>query len=197
VSSIGVLMALILTGGTLMAEAGVAVSLLEALRADGPFPGRADAMTLYGPLLEDWDVEVVDYATDGSRRTSRGEWLFGWVLEGRAIQDVFIVPSRGSRQVEQPVSGNRYGMTLRVYDPARDAWQVTWINPVSGVRTLLVGRKQGDEIVQEGRNEEGSLIRWIFADVTRSSFRWRGEASSDAGETWRLEAEFFARRRAL
>jgi hypothetical protein len=166
---------------------------IEALVAEGPLGTQAERMTLYDPLLGDWDVDVVDHDADGTRRTSKGEWHFAWVLEGRAIQDVFIVPPRGSR-LAQPAQGNRYGTTLRVYDPATDAWRLTWVNPASGAMNTLTGRRRGEEIVQEGRDADGSLNRWIFSEVTAQSFRWRGEVSTDEGKTWRLAAEFFGRR---
>jgi len=168
---------------------------LEALWAKGPVASQAERMTLYDALLGDWNVDVVDYDADGSRRTYKGEWHFAWVLEGRAMQDVLIVPPRGLRE-GQPIQGNRYGTTVRVYDPAADVWRITWINPVSGAITTLTGRREGEEIVQEGKDADGSLNRWIFSEVTAQSFRWRGEISIDGGKSWRLGAEFFGRRAA-
>ncbi len=167
---------------------------LDALRAQGPPASRAGQMSLYDRLLGSWEVSVIDYAAGGPPRTSTGEWHFGWVLEGRAIQDVWISPPRKARFPGMPTQGNRYGTTLRVYHPEADSWRVTWINPVSGVTNTLVGRAQGDEIVQEGTDTDGSLIRWTFTDLTRDAFRWRGQESSDGGSTRRLAAEFFGRR---
>lgn len=166
----------------------------KVLRADGPLPERAGEMQLYQALIGSWDMEVVDHESDGTRRTSSGEWHFAWVLEGRAIEDVFIVPARAGRRAGQPPKGNRYGASIRVYDPAAGLWHVTWVNPVTGAHDHLVGRRQGDEIMQEGQQKDGSLIRWIFSDIGPASFRWRGEHSADGGRTWRLEAEFFGRR---
>ena len=194
-SGAGSLAVVLLAGGGVGHAATAAEPFLEALWARGPIASQAERMTLYDALLGDWNVDVVDYDVDGSRRTNKGEWHFAWVLEGRAIQDVLIVPPRGSR-AGQPIQGNRYGTTLRVYDPATDVWRITWINPVSGVTNTLTGRKQGEEIVQEGRDTDGSLNRWIFSEVTRESFRWRGEISTDEGKTWRLGAEFFGSRAA-
>lgn len=167
---------------------------LEALGAKGPVAKQAERMGLYAPLLGTWAVDVIDHETDGSSRASTGEWHFGWVLEGRAIQDVWIAPPRNARLPGIPTQGNRYGTTLRFYDPEADAWHVSWFNPVTGVTNTLVGRARGDEIVQEGTDADGSLIRWTFSDLTPESFTWRGEVSSDGGATWRLAAEFLARR---
>ena len=165
----------------------------DALQAARPHPELAARMRLYGQLVGRWDVEVVDYEDDGLVRRSRGEWIFSWVLEGRAIQDVFIVPARGSRG-DPPGKGNRYGATLRVFDPRTDAWRITWTNAVTNVQTCLTGSRRGDEIFQEGSQEDGSLVRWIFSDLKPGSFCWTGLASTDGGATWRKQVEFFARR---
>jgi hypothetical protein len=171
---------------------------VDALVAPGPDPEHAADMTLYDGIVGDWDADVIDYAADGSRTISRGEWHVAWVLEGRAIQDVWIVPPRSKRQ--HPLGTeritNRYGTSIRVYDPDMHAWNVTWINPVTGAFNRLVGRKHGDDIVHDGHDSDGTLIRWTFSEITRTSFHWRGEFSKDGGKTWRLAAEFFGRRRA-
>jgi len=52
------------------------------------------------------------------KHEARGEIHAGWVLQGRAIQDVWIFP------------GAFYGTTLRVYDPGLDAWHILWSDPV-------------------------------------------------------------------
>lgn len=169
-------------------------TFFEALRADGPVAGQAHRMTLYDRLLGAWTLEVIDHGTDGTRRLGRGEVHFAWVLEGRAIQDVWIMPARDARRPDLPKLGNRYGTTLRVYDPEADAWNVTWFNPVTGVRNELVGRQVGDDIVQEGRRDDGAHIRWSFREISPRAFHWLGESSTDGGRTWRLEAEFLGRR---
>lgn len=171
-----------------------AAGFLEALHASGPAPELGDAAGVYSWLVGSWEMRVVDYPPDGPPREAAGEWHFGWVLEGRAVQDVFIVPTRPLRDGSLPRKGNRYGSSIRVYDAAVGAWKVIWINPVNGVEEHLVGRRVGDDIVQEGRCADGSLMRWSFVDITPDSFTWRGELSTDGGATWRLEAEFFGRR---
>lgn len=162
----------------------------EALRADGAASG---GMSLYDRLLGDWSVDVVDHLAAGQRR-ARGEVHFAWVLEGRAIQDVWIVPERAARDQRLSKERNRYGTTLRVFDPETGVWNVTWINPVSGAINQLVGQARGDDIVQEGFRPDGSRIRWSFRAITPDSFHWRGEVSLDQGATWLLETEFHGHR---
>ena len=47
---------------------------------------------LYGQFVGEWDFEWVDNQGTTGERHVQGEWIFAWVLEGTAIQDVFICP---------------------------------------------------------------------------------------------------------
>jgi len=168
---------------------------LEALGADGPSPDRAGKMDLYGRFVGSWDLDVTQIAEDGVRRQRKGEWHFGWALEGRAIQDVWIVPPRGAlRHGDAAANVNSYGTTLRVYNPGIDAWLIQWTDPVTQNHLQMIGRGQGHDIVQLGTRPDGHLLRWSFLEIAQDSFRWRGELSADAGASWRLNVEFLARR---
>jgi hypothetical protein len=81
-----------------------------------------------------------------------------------------------------------------VWDPAIQAWRVTWINPVTGARDELVGRRIDNDVIQIGRHSDGTPIRWNFSEVTPDSFRWTGEALQPDGKTWKLETELRAKR---
>jgi hypothetical protein len=159
-------------------------SFIDALHTSGPAQDRKDRMNLYGWLIGDWDMEAVVYLKDGAEHRSRGEIHFGWVLEGRGIQDVWILP------------GVFYGTTLRVYDPSLDAWHILWSDPLKQFYARQIGRARGNDIVQEGTDCAGTPIRWSFTDIAPNSFRWLGERSGDH-ENWKLQAEFLARRVAL
>src|SRR5215216_2595295 len=93
-------------------------SFAEALSSAGPAADRADKMSLYGWLIGDWRFAAVVHADEGARHTGEGEIHFAWVLEGRAIQDVWILP------------GIFFGTTLRIYDPGLDAWHILWRDPL-------------------------------------------------------------------
>lgn len=165
-----------------------------ALRAPGRSLEIPEAADAYGWLIGSWDLDVHRYGVDVAERHIRGEVHFEWALEGRAVQDIWIMPRRADRTGAPDKSCNMYGMTLRVWDPVLQAWRVTWINPVSGKRDELVGRWSGKDVVQVGAHCDGTPIRWIFSEITRDSFRWTGEALEPDGKTWRLEGEFRARR---
>jgi len=168
--------------------------LAEALLASGPAEDRAAKLMLYGQFVGSWEGKVVVHEAGGTRRESSCEVHFGWVLQGRAIQDVWIAPSRHARK---PTEQDRmYGTTLRVYDPQSDIWQITWIDPVRQAYDRMTGRKVGQEIVQEYRNAQGARCQWLFTEITPDSFHWISRDSADEGEIWNVRAEFFLRRRA-
>jgi catechol 2,3-dioxygenase-like lactoylglutathione lyase family enzyme len=158
------------------------MDFIEALRGTGPATDRAEKMSLYGWLIGDWTMDATVHGEDGSSHTAHGEIHFGWVLEGRAIQDVWILP------------GFFYGTTLRIYDPGLDAWHILWSDPLKQYFTRQIGRAKGNDIVQEGRNDAGEPTRWSFTDVTSNSFCWIGERTLDNGATWQRQAVFLARR---
>jgi hypothetical protein len=144
---------------------------LDALGADGPSADRAGKMDLYGRFVGSWDLDVRQFSEDGSERRRAGEWHFGWALEGRAIQDVWI------------------------YDPDIDAWRIQWTDPVTRSFLQMIGRAEGRDIVQLGTRADGQLARWSFRNITTDSFLWCGEVSADNGATWRVVTEFTARRK--
>jgi hypothetical protein len=157
-------------------------SFIAALHTDRPAADRADKMGLYSWLLGRWDMDAVVHGDDGRKHTARGEIHAGWVLEGRAIQDVWILP------------GFFYGTTLRIYDPSIDAWHILWSDPLKQLYRRQIGRARGNDIVQDGQDDKGAAVRWSFSEITPNSFRWRGERSPDDGATWQLQAEFIVRR---
>jgi hypothetical protein len=81
-----------------------------------------------------------------------------------------------------------------VYDPSLDVWHIHWIDPATGFQARMVGRVQGEDIVQEGTLENGTRVRWSFSQRQADAFRWTGEASVDAGKSWMLQVDIAARR---
>ncbi|HET6177461.1 MAG TPA: hypothetical protein VFE61_11050 [Candidatus Sulfotelmatobacter sp.] len=153
-----------------------------------------EAEDLYGWLVGSWELDVLHYFVDVSALKLKGEAHFGWVLEGRAVQDTWIMPRQSERTSEIAHACNMYGTTLRVWNPAIRAWRITWINPVSNQRCDMIGRRIGKEIVQIGALANGAVIRWRFTEITSDSFHWIGEALEEDGATWKLQGEFLARR---
>jgi hypothetical protein len=49
-------------------------------------------MDLYGWLIGSWEMDTIHHLDDGTTQGSTGEIRFGRVLEGHAIQDIWIMP---------------------------------------------------------------------------------------------------------
>lgn len=159
-------------------------SVLLSHMAAPKVAGDAD---IFAPLLGGWDLDVVFYHPDGSiKKQIPGEWHFARALEGRAIEDVWIVPPRDKRKSLDPPPGE-YGVTMRFYDPRIDAWHSVWHGVVNGIVWPFIGRRVGDEIVLERVGHDGELMHWVFFDMRRDRFQWRSEVSSDGGKNWRIE----------
>lgn len=165
----------------------------EGLAAEGPVAGLADKLRLFGQFVGDWEADFTVYSPKGTKQTEKGEWHFGWVLEGRAIQDVWIIPRRSERDKEGWERSD-YGTAIRFYDPEIDAWRVVWVSPAHGEVLTFTGRQLGDEIVLEGNDSDGTPMRWVFSKITGQSFHWRRIVSLDGGKTWRLHKEMLVRR---
>jgi hypothetical protein len=167
---------------------------IEALLAAGPAAEYADKLMLYGRFVGDWDFDWTGFDADGNETlTTRGEWLFTWVLRGRAVQDVWICPARDLYGAPGAPAEREYGTTIRFYDAKIDAWHVVWAGPGFGNLRTFVASARGEEIVQEGRSHEGRPMQWIFSDIEGDSFTWRSQELVDG--RWRLRERMAVRRR--
>jgi hypothetical protein len=172
---------------------GMATRFTSALEASGRSPEIPESEDVYGWLVGDWELLVCHYLDlDVTTRQVRGEVHAGWVLQGRAVQDVWFYPSDpASAGLNKMIT---YGTTLRVWDPMIKAWRITWINPARNHREEQIGHWSGRDIVQIGMRANGTPTRWRFTEITSNSFHWLGEALQPDGLTWQLEAEFRGKR---
>jgi hypothetical protein len=166
--------------------------MLAAEGRSSEIPDSADA---YGWLVGSWDLTVYRYAgLDVAARAITAEAHFGWVLEGRAVQDVWIMPRRSERNRDLDKTLNMYGTTLRIWDPSIKGWRISWSNPAGDHYEQQIGRWSGKDVVQLGMRANGTPTRWSFTEITPDSFHWLGEALEPDGKTWKVEGEFRATR---
>lgn len=156
--------------------------MARLLFAHGPAPDRTDEMSLYGWLVSEWKMDATIHSADGATHERDGNIAASWALGGRAILDVWTLPDFF------------HGTTLRVHDPAIDAWHIVWSDPLHQFYNRQIGRAQGRDIVQIGKSADGADTRWCFTGITPDSFRWTGERSTDEQTGWQLLAEFQCRR---
>jgi hypothetical protein len=165
--------------------------LSSVLVAPGPHHSLGDQARLFDRFVGTWDCGCAHFAPDGSilERYS-GEVTFAWIIDGRAMQDVWIGYPRQGATEERSI-----GTSLRFFDQKSRVWRVVWVAPDTGAVTTVEGGAVGNRIVLNGENADGSLRRWSFNDIQTNSFVWRGESSVDGGKTWRITAEYRMTRR--
>jgi hypothetical protein len=164
--------------------------VVTALRAVAPHPSLPERAKVFERLIGAWDVEYTDFSKDGKETHRSGEFIVGWILDGRAIQDYWIVYPSGERKDREVYTDLRY------YDPKSQTWPSTFIDPEHASVARFTGRIIGDgSIVLDTRDFGGTDTRWSANEIRPNSFVWREEESLDGGKTWRLLAEHHMKRR--
>ena len=157
-------------------------AMIETLGSRDPNPSLGAEARTFDRLVGTWNADF-GFHTNGTVRHKRGQVIFGWILDGRAVQDLWITdPTAGEKE-------RRIGTSLRFFDTDRKQWRVVFVNPQFNYLVFVDGGAVGDRIVLNGTDKNGALIRWSFNDMTPTSFLWRGESSRDGGKTWVLEEE--------
>jgi len=179
------------TGGAREAiAADPRLDMATAITAMGPHASLGDQATVFGRLVGTWDVEYTDFKKDGTIDRRSGELLVGWVMDGRAIQDLWIVYPSGKRKEREVYTDLRY------YDPKSRTWPATFIDPEHVSVARFTGTAAGDDrIAFDTHDFQGTDTRWSINNIRPDSFVWQEEESLDGGTTWRLVAEHHMKRR--
>jgi hypothetical protein len=163
-------------------------AMVTALSATGPDSSLGDQARVFDRLTGTWNCEYTFHSTNGTVTHDSGELRFGWIIDGLAIQDLWIsYPKNGEER--------SIGTSIRFFDNKSKLWRVIFINPrYSGILSVQ-GGLEGNQIVLRGEDSKGAKLRWSFMNIQTDSFVWHGETSYDGGKTWRLEEEHHMWRR--
>ena len=146
----------------------------------------------FGRFIGSWELDWSRPADPDAPVGVRGDLHFGWVLGGRAVQDVWVVPSVGASGAGEPGYAF-HGSTIRFFDPRISAWRSTWVEPVNGRVRKFIGRDVDGEIHLVSLDED-PFLRWRFTEISADRFVWLGEWSDDEARTWQLEERMVAHR---
>jgi hypothetical protein len=163
-------------------------AMIAALGTPAPHPSLGDEARAFDQLVGVWDCDFGFYQRDGSVRHKKGELLLGWILDGRAVQDIWITYPGAAEQ------DRRIGTSVRFFDTALKQWRVVFVAPQANYLVTVQGGLQGDRILLTGVDADGFRIRWSFNDIGPDAFVWRGEKSRDGGKSWTVEEEHHMRR---
>lgn len=164
----------------------------SALISASPKSELREKLNLFGQFVGDWNFEGVFAKGTPNEWRVPGEWLFSWILDGTAVQDVFICPSREEIKLN-PNPDAEYGTTVRFYDPVTDTWNVCY--GLLGSMEVFEAKQIGEQIIVKNKDESDGLNQWVFSEITPSSFHWQNRKSYDDGITWSVIFELYAHRK--
>jgi hypothetical protein len=160
-------------------------AMINVLASGEPHPSLGQEAQTFDRFVGTWDGEFTSYRKGGAVYHRKGELHFGWVLDGRAVQDLWIAYPTAARKERE------IGTTIRFFDTSIKQWRIVFILPEFN----YVVKREGDRIVLRGVDPNGFRLRWTFSEITHDTFRWQGEKSYDGGKTWKLEEDHHMKRR--
>ncbi len=157
------------------------MSALPGERADGPHPDAPAETAQYAFLIGEWHCTSKQMQPDGSYRDGPGgTWTGAYILDGYAIQDVFV--STG------PSGKPSYGTNIRSFNPETKQWDNRWLAAGNLQWSYFSSEQVGDTMVMtggEGTDGRGAFVdRNVFHSITPDRWEWRKDRSWDGGETW-------------
>ena len=139
-------------------DGAAAASVLAGLMvSDGPRAEFVEAFRPFAPLIGSWDLDVA------------------WSLDGRAVADIWITPSRAARGID---GDGEWGLSIRIHDPELNAFRSTWLGPKAAFVMPFIAQADGDSITLTSQTAN---TRWAFTGITETSFHWRNEDQADDG----------------
>jgi hypothetical protein len=141
-------------------------------------------------LLGQWRFDAKFKSPQGEWQTFHGTWSGRYILDGYAIADEYqMLASNGMIIV--------HGMNFRVYDAAKQFWNIKWLNALEGTWTDLTSEEFGGAkfdgqsvsyIFREPKGASGdwsaAYTRATYTSVSPTRFTWRGDKSDDRA-AWR------------
>ena len=133
---------------------------------------------LFDQLVGTWDVTYEFTDKNGNARRDRGQVHYSWILDGKALQEIWT--SASEDKDPQP-----FGTTINFYDRKRQHWTAVWVYPAEGMTLIMTGGEVDGRFVLTGFDESGALQRWSTNVVQSDSIVIRLDISNDDGKTWR------------
>jgi hypothetical protein len=85
-------------------------------------------------------------------------------------------------------AGRIRGLSLRLYDPVAHQWRISWANAADGLLgTAMVGAfadGRGEFYDQETFAGRAVFVRFVFSDITPTTFRLEQAFSVNGGKSW-------------
>jgi hypothetical protein len=178
-----VLLSAALAAATLMVSTVTAPQLEP--RSTAAQPAARDGQHDFDFEFGSWKARLsrLDKPLSGSTiwREYEGTSVVRQVWNGRANLGELAV--RGA-------AGQIEGLTLRLYNPQTRQWHISWVNARDGmIGDAMSGEFKdghGEFFGEESLDGRVILVRFVFSDITATSFRFEQAFSDDWGKTWEV-----------
>ncbi|MBW8813221.1 MAG: hypothetical protein JF588_07315 [Caulobacterales bacterium] len=159
--------------------------LIAALKATSPAAGPdPQQVRAIDGMIGTWRVDYGDISKTGVTTHRTGQFIVSWVLDGRAVQDVWIVDPSGARKTREVYSD------LRWFDPKTGTWPAVFVDPEHASTARFTSEPPApDRIVLHSPDLGPGDSRWSFVATGPDSLSFRDEASDDGGKTWRVRSD--------
>ena len=163
--------------------------MLNALGADRPHPVLGEEANAFDRFIGTWDCDYANFKDDGTTERSHGQVVFGWILDGRAVQDVWSWVDEMIRKRSERLERRFDSSTARQENGASFGFH----RKRESSRHWPAGERATGSC-WKGLSDDGAAVRWSFNDIRPDSFVWRGEKSRDYGKSWKPTGEYQMRR---
>jgi hypothetical protein len=174
----------------------LAIALVGAPLAARAQPADPPAATAVRDGSHDFDFEFGDWTMQLKRLVKPLSGSKDWVeYQGSSVVHRIWggAANVGEIDISGP-AGRIQGMSVRVYNPASGQWGLSFASARGGQlgQPMVGGFKdgRGEFYNQETFNDREIFVRFIFSDITKSTFRLEQAFSDDGGKTW--EANWLA-----
>jgi len=163
------------------------------IEADAPHAEAPAPLSHFAPMIGRW--VITDWSPNETGAWIEGsgaDWDFAYVMDGWAVQDVWVKPGRATA-VDDP-SQRTIGTNVRLWDDANDRWKMSWIRTSAGEPQTWYAQSTAEEIVMTLTlpGQDAPRRRITFYDMTGETFDWRMEAAGEDGawsEIYRIHGE--------
>src|SRR5437667_5733939 len=98
-------------------------AMISVLGSPNPNPSLGEEAQTFDRLIGSWDADFGFPQADGTVRHKKGELHFGWVMDGHAVQDLWIGYPTGERKERT------MGPTSRLFDTNSKQSRTAFVNP--------------------------------------------------------------------
>jgi hypothetical protein len=151
---------------------------------DQPNPDAPPQLARFAFLIGTWRCEARVKLPTGDWQRFDATWRGRYILDGHAIADEYRMTDASGTLIV-------LGMNFRVYDRARQTWNLKWLHALAGTWLDLGPSDLGGVTIDEQSVSyvfkepmaDHTFTRAIYTNISDTHFTWRGEKSDD-GLTW-------------